>query len=293
MTAFEDTIASAKQKVAGAVDGLADDLEALSHRIHDNPELCFKEEKAHAWLAEFLEKHGAQVERSIGGLPTAFRATINGAGAGPTIAILAEYDAASFHRSRVRPQRHRDGRHGRRGGARSGPRPDPVRGPHPGDRHPGGGRRRGQGAPAWRPASFADVDAGDDDPRPVRDPGVATDAGHHQGEGRVPRQGDPRLLVAVARRERAERRSSSSSSRSTRCASSSDPTRARPRHHRQGRRPAQHHPRVHARRLLSARPHEGLLPGAAPAVHGLRRRRRGRDRLPRRGNGRADDPSIR
>jgi amidohydrolase len=93
VTAFEDTIASAKQKVAGAVDGLADDLEALSHRIHANPELCFKEEKAHAWLAEFLEKRGAQVERSIGGLPTAFRATINGIGAGPTIAILAEYDA--------------------------------------------------------------------------------------------------------------------------------------------------------------------------------------------------------
>jgi metal-dependent amidase/aminoacylase/carboxypeptidase family protein len=30
-----------KQRVAGAVDRLADDLEALSHRIHDNPELCF------------------------------------------------------------------------------------------------------------------------------------------------------------------------------------------------------------------------------------------------------------
>ena len=35
-----------KQRVAGAVDRLADDLEALSHRIHDNPELCFQEEKA-------------------------------------------------------------------------------------------------------------------------------------------------------------------------------------------------------------------------------------------------------
>ncbi len=82
-----------KQKVAGAVDRLADDLEALSHRIHDNPELCFKEEKAHAWLTEFLEKHGAQVERGVGGLPTAFRATIDGSRSGPTIAILAEYDA--------------------------------------------------------------------------------------------------------------------------------------------------------------------------------------------------------
>ena len=82
-----------KQKVAGAVDRLADSLEALSHRIHDTPELCFKEEKAHGWLTEFLEKHGAQVERGVGGLPTAFRATIRGTGPGPTIAIMAEYDA--------------------------------------------------------------------------------------------------------------------------------------------------------------------------------------------------------
>src|SRR2546426_4096834 len=82
-----------KQKVADAVDRLSNDLEALSHRIHDNPELCFKEEKAHAWLTEFLEKHGAHVERGVGGLPTAFRATIDGSSSGPTIAILAEYDA--------------------------------------------------------------------------------------------------------------------------------------------------------------------------------------------------------
>ena len=83
----------AKLKVAERVDALADELEALSHKIHDTPELAFKEEKASAWLADFLEKHGARVERGVGGLPTAFRATIEGTGAGPTVAILAEYDA--------------------------------------------------------------------------------------------------------------------------------------------------------------------------------------------------------
>jgi len=82
-----------KPKVAEAVDRLADELETLSHRIHGHPELAFKEERAHAWLTEFLEKHGARVERGVGGLPTAFRATIEGAGPGPTVAILAEYDA--------------------------------------------------------------------------------------------------------------------------------------------------------------------------------------------------------
>jgi amidohydrolase len=84
---------SVKEKVAAAVDRLADELEQLSHRIHDHPELAFKEEQAHAWLTEFLETHGARVERGVGGLSTAFRATIAGTAAGPTIAIMAEYDA--------------------------------------------------------------------------------------------------------------------------------------------------------------------------------------------------------
>jgi len=82
-----------KARVTDAVDRLAEELEALSHRIHDHPELAFKEEQAHAWLTEFLAKHGARVERAVGGLSTAFRATIDGAGPGPTIAIMAEYDA--------------------------------------------------------------------------------------------------------------------------------------------------------------------------------------------------------
>jgi amidohydrolase len=88
-----DALADAKTRVAEAVDRLADDLEQLSHRIHANPELAFKEEKAAAWLTEFLDRSGAQVERGVGGLPTAFTATIRGQGPGPTIAIMAEYDA--------------------------------------------------------------------------------------------------------------------------------------------------------------------------------------------------------
>ena len=82
-----------KPRVTAAVDALADELERLSHQLHDNPELAFKEEKAHAWLSDFLAKHGAAVERGVGGLATAFRATVTGAAGGPTVAIMAEYDA--------------------------------------------------------------------------------------------------------------------------------------------------------------------------------------------------------
>jgi amidohydrolase len=82
-----------KDRIIGAVDRLADELEELSHRIHAAPELAFQEEKAHAWLTDFLEAKGCRVERGVGGLPTAFSATIPGNGPGPTIAIMAEYDA--------------------------------------------------------------------------------------------------------------------------------------------------------------------------------------------------------
>src|SRR5215510_8247246 len=82
-----------KAHVAETVDGLAEELWDLALRIHANPELAYKEEKAAAWLTEFLEKRGCRVERGVGGVPTAFRAEVPGSGAGPTLAILAEYDA--------------------------------------------------------------------------------------------------------------------------------------------------------------------------------------------------------
>src|ERR1700693_244152 len=88
-----ESLDQAKTRIAEGVDRLADDLEKISLQIHGNPELCFKEEKAAEWLSAFLEKQGARVERGVGGLPTAFRATIEGNGPGPTVAIMAEDEA--------------------------------------------------------------------------------------------------------------------------------------------------------------------------------------------------------
>jgi amidohydrolase len=82
-----------KTRVTDAVDRLAEELWQLALQIHGNPELAFKEEKAAAWLTELLERQGCRVERGVGGLPTAFRAEVSGAGDGPTIAVMAEYDA--------------------------------------------------------------------------------------------------------------------------------------------------------------------------------------------------------
>ena len=82
MAAANPTLDQAKTRVAETVDRLADELERISHQIHANPELCFQEHKASGWLADFLAAQGAAVERGVGGLPTAFRATIAGIGIG-------------------------------------------------------------------------------------------------------------------------------------------------------------------------------------------------------------------
>ncbi len=76
-----------------SVDDLAPLVTAVARRIHENPELRFEEHKAASWLVEALEgQEGIVVERGLGGLGTAFRASA-GRGDGPKIAILAEYDA--------------------------------------------------------------------------------------------------------------------------------------------------------------------------------------------------------
>ncbi|MFN8523700.1 MAG: M20 family metallopeptidase [Chloroflexota bacterium] len=82
-----------KRDICRAVDALGPRLVEHSHGIHADPEIAFNEHHASARLADELEEQGFQVSRGIGGLPTAFRADLQGQEPGPTIAILAEYDA--------------------------------------------------------------------------------------------------------------------------------------------------------------------------------------------------------
>lgn len=65
----------------------------MSKTIHANPELGLKEFKTSELLSSILEKNGFAVERGIGGMPTAFKATFSAGRAGPHLAYLAEYDA--------------------------------------------------------------------------------------------------------------------------------------------------------------------------------------------------------
>jgi amidohydrolase len=70
---------------------IADDLVRLSREIHADPELAYQERRAAARIAALLERHGHEVQMGIGGLETAFRARVGPPG--PTVALLAEYDA--------------------------------------------------------------------------------------------------------------------------------------------------------------------------------------------------------
>ena len=82
-----------KKRAVADVDARREALIQVSDTIHANPELGFEEFKSAALLAGVLEENGFKVERGVAGMETAFVATQRGQGDGPTVAILAEYDA--------------------------------------------------------------------------------------------------------------------------------------------------------------------------------------------------------
>lgn len=93
MTSTSKSKSERAAEVKKALDAARQELVDVSMDIHDHPELNYEEVHASAVLSDLLERHGFAVERGAGGVPTAFRATVEGTGDGPTIAFLAEYDA--------------------------------------------------------------------------------------------------------------------------------------------------------------------------------------------------------
>ena len=82
-----DLKAAARERFGEAQESVIE----MSHRIHANPEVGWEEEKASAWLSEYLDGAGFQVEKGVCDLPTSFVAR---SGSGPLhIGICAEYDS--------------------------------------------------------------------------------------------------------------------------------------------------------------------------------------------------------
>ncbi len=83
---------SLKRRACDAIDAQAARLVEISHQIHANPELCFEEHRAAAWLAGYLaDELGLEVTKPAFGLDTAFVADVGEAR--PRVAVICEYDA--------------------------------------------------------------------------------------------------------------------------------------------------------------------------------------------------------
>ncbi|KAM0426416.1 hypothetical protein ACHAPT_008463 [Fusarium lateritium] len=80
--------------VSKYVDSISSELWPINKEIHDNPELQYKEVKAHKALTDFLDdQDGWKVTRSAYNISTAFVAVYEGDGDGPVVSFNAEYDA--------------------------------------------------------------------------------------------------------------------------------------------------------------------------------------------------------
>ncbi|MHA2071794.1 MAG: amidohydrolase, partial [Candidatus Thorarchaeota archaeon] len=82
-----------KDKTIAHVDEDRGLLIDVSSEMFDNPEVAFQEAKASRRLANELEKAGFTVELGVAGMETAIRAVHPDESDGPSVAILAEYDA--------------------------------------------------------------------------------------------------------------------------------------------------------------------------------------------------------
>lgn len=86
MSSLKDVLSNAVERDRQLVIDLSDNLYA-------HPELGHQEFHAQKLLTETLKAAGFVIEAPYGGLPTAFRATLATGRPGPTVALLAEYDA--------------------------------------------------------------------------------------------------------------------------------------------------------------------------------------------------------
>lgn len=92
MNLAEPKTSDLKRDVESATARLGNEIVTFSRRIYEHPELSGEEYMAHEWCADILLEHGFKVEQ-VEGVETAFVATLAGSVQGPTIGLLAEYDA--------------------------------------------------------------------------------------------------------------------------------------------------------------------------------------------------------
>ncbi len=85
MIADKDIVSAVNAQTGAAVEVL--------RFVHAHPELGHEEHASSAHIAERLARGGFQVERGVGGMATAFHATLKGARPGRSVGIVVLYDA--------------------------------------------------------------------------------------------------------------------------------------------------------------------------------------------------------
>ncbi|MDN5761339.1 MAG: M20 family metallopeptidase [Microlunatus sp.] len=89
---YEGVSAQILAEADTTAQGLTSALVGLSHQLYAEPELGFEEVRSVAKVAELLRGQGYEATVGVYGLDTALEARVSG-GDGPTVAIMAEYDA--------------------------------------------------------------------------------------------------------------------------------------------------------------------------------------------------------
>jgi metal-dependent amidase/aminoacylase/carboxypeptidase family protein len=94
-----------REAVLAAIARQTDAILATMHFVHEHPELGHEEHECSRHLCEALAAAGLEVERGVGGVETAFRASLHGERPGATVGLVCLYDAVTAVRpdGRVQP----------------------------------------------------------------------------------------------------------------------------------------------------------------------------------------------
>ncbi|KAJ8079541.1 hypothetical protein PM082_011128 [Marasmius tenuissimus] len=90
---LDESVCDATKSITQALDGLRSKLREISLKIHQHPEIQFKEKFAHDLLSSFMEDHGFKVSRQYLGLSTAWRAEFSHGKGGRVLGVNSEMDA--------------------------------------------------------------------------------------------------------------------------------------------------------------------------------------------------------
>jgi len=82
-----------KEQISRGIDSLRDEMVRIAQSMFIRPEIGYQEYESSKLLSEFLKGHGFEVTNNVAGMETAFFATYSQDSEGPTVALLAEYDA--------------------------------------------------------------------------------------------------------------------------------------------------------------------------------------------------------